>query len=213
MPPVETSQPPAETPNSTPVALETGSETVFTQTQLNAIVAAARREERAKASRAVTPMQESPTAPAQAQAQSGTTDVVAQLQQRIDNMEMRGRFDKALLGQSVSEAQADVLFDLYRSKADRPADTRDWLTSTMGVLGIGKQTTPQTTVVPKAAPADSIPRAVDLATAGNNIINMNSLTSEQSRDPKLVREIIEHNARVKNRTLGAPPPPRRPGQK
>jgi hypothetical protein len=186
------------------------SEPVIPQSKVNALIAQARREGREQASRQTA----AGSPPANAQAQAPASDVngqLAELQNKIATMEQRSRFDRSLIGKSVTPSQADKLFTLYA--AERPESAEEWVATTMDMFGMGKQQQPTAQdAKPVAAPKDAIPKPVDIATI-NGFVPIGSLSPEQSRDPKLIVEAFKRNWDLQHKAQGIPPPPRVPTRK
>jgi hypothetical protein len=136
---------PVEQPSET---APTGTaEKLLPQSQVNALIAQARREGAASAAKktpspAATP---TPTAPVVA------PDPVAALTAEIQEIKLRGTFDRLAIKAGIDDATADDLFDLF--KAQRPADPHAWIGEKAQRFGLGRKPAPSTTTVSTQASA------------------------------------------------------------
>lgn len=160
----------------------TSSEKTFTQSEVNAMMAAR---------------------VARVRAPESNQDTIAALTARLDEQELERKFDKSLIGMPVNQAQADRLFRLY--KADKPADINAWLADTMSAFGLAK---PVAATIAAVAPTDSVPRTAMLQTE-NGITDLRTLTMDQVTrlGPKGLREILERTLASAPSNQFAPPRP------
>jgi hypothetical protein len=152
---------PVEQPSDTAPTGTT--EKLLPQSQVNALIAQARREGAASATKKVAPAPAAPSNPAPV-APASAPDQIASMAARLEEMEMRGRFDRIAIKAGLDDSQADDMFVLF--KAQRPQDPQAWLGEKSKVFGIGPRpasTTPisATTTAPTSAqpaPAATAPK-------------------------------------------------------
>lgn len=180
----------------------------LTTAELNARMAAARRSGIESATRKAEPVSQ-PVAqvPAQAQPASDVSAVLA----RMEAMEARNAFDRALLGRNVSAEDADLLHDIYQAK--KPTDLRAWMDQTIARFGFAKQPPASNPPnAPAAAPSNADPVPFDIESA-QGFISPTQLSPAQLKDGKFLRRVNEHNMAVTRSKTGAPPRRAVPGQK
>lgn len=194
-------------PDNAPATDSAADETVtMTKAQYNSAMAAARRS--GETTRRAEPASQ-PVAPAPAQAQQAS-DVSAVLA-RMEAMEARNAFDRALLGRNVSAEDADLLHDIYQAK--KPTDLRAWMDQTIARFGFAKQPPASNPPnAPAAAPSNADPVPFDIESA-QGFISPTQLSPAQLKDGKFLRRVNEHNMAVTRSKTGAPPRRAVPGQK
>ena len=180
----------------------------ISKSKYNSDMAASRRSGIESATRRAEPASQ-PVAPAPAQAQQ-TSDVSAVLA-RMEAMEARNAFDRALLGRNVSADDADLLHDIYQAK--KPTDLRAWMDQTIARFGFAKQPPASNPPnAPAAAPSNAEPVPFDIESA-QGFISPTQLSPAQLKDGKFLRRVNEHNMAVTRSKTGAPPRRAIPGQK
>ena len=179
-------------------------EKLLSQTQVNALIASARREGRESAGR------ETPK-PAAPKGEAGSMEL------RLEEMEMRRTFDRRASKLGLDDEASDDLFDLY--KAQRPSDLGAWFDgkaarfTSKGTVSqppsILNQPNAEAAKPPAAAPSTSQPAAVNPITTGG-LVDIFNLTPEQfaTFTPLQLREQHEKNVASARSRAGAPPPPR-----
>lgn len=114
-------------------------EKLLPQSEVNRLVANARREgyERAQKKPTAAPVATAPSpTPAQAPPAAPADSV---LLARIEEMELRGKFDRAAIKAGIDDEAADDWFDLF--KAQRPPDPAAWIADKQRKFGIGRSST------------------------------------------------------------------------
>lgn len=198
---IETTQ--AEITNVDTVAVETVTMTVA---ELNARMAASRRSGEQSATRKADPAPQ-PVHAAQANVQP--RDSIAEMQVRLDAMEQRNAFDRALIGRSISAENVALLHELYT--AQKPTDLHGWIDPTIARFGFAKPVVQQPGQ-PAAAPSNVVPVQFDVMRA-SGFISSGQLSPEQIANPVVLRQVHEHNKNLSQRAAGAPPRREIPGRK
>ena len=162
-PVTETSpEPVADQQPETPPAAGS-SEKLLPQSEVNRLVANARREgfERATKKPATAPAPSTPVAPA-----ATGNDALAQMQSQIEEMGMRLKFTPLAIKAGLDDSQAEDMFDLF--KLQRPQDPAGWLSDKAQRFGMGRKSeapTPQPQPIPTPAPATAKPNISDRGSA------------------------------------------------
>lgn len=185
----------------TPAVAPTEETVTLTTAQLNARMAAARRDGQESAIRS-----KAPATP------SGKPDVSA-LERQVEELKARQAFDRHTLGVVQDLAVADQLFKLYQ--VDKPESPSEWVKSMSSMFGIKRAETasPIATqskepAAPAFAPADSTARRVDVLSVGG-VVDPGAITPEQraTMTPKDVRDMYEKAGAAARGRSGAPPRP------
>lgn len=190
---VTTTPPDVETPLAIAEA-----EAMIPQSKVNALIAAARREGESRATKKAPDVES-----------LSLQDQMASIKAELATEQHLRKFDRGMLGQGFTPKQADTLYRLF--VVDKPTDVQEWLAQTVESLGIqnGSQAQTQSREI-KAAPPDSIPKTVEFAHFEKGKIPINSLSKEQSRDPKFIRQTFTDRWELERQNSGAPRPPKKP---
>jgi hypothetical protein len=201
-----------------------GSEKMLPQSQVNALVAAARREGAEKAQREsqqsqVTTQQPKPSAPKSAD------DRLSALEAELEATKQRGAFDKHAAKLGIADDLAEDLFEL--AKTQRPQDLGTWLATKAERFGAKPapaastsiSTTASTTVTATEKPVTPPPAApgapvkVDgLTNAGITDIFRLSDTQISQLGPSGLRKEFEKIVELGHAQSGAPQRPKLPGR-
>lgn len=195
-----------------------GSEKMLPQSQVNALIASARREGREAAQREL--QQQVTTGalstPKQTAAPKSESDRLAALEAELAETKQRSVFDKHAVRLGVPDDLAEDLFAL--SKVQRPDNVGEWLEGKAARFG----TKPAPTTPNQAAPveqpkppatAPSAPTKVDPLTSGG-LIDIWNLSDQQLNQlgPSGVRAAYEQALKIGQQQQGAPTRPRVPGR-
>lgn len=134
-PQIEPGTEPVEQPSDT---APTGGEKSLPQSQVNALIAKARREGYESAAKRLQPPTQTPAAmPAPVAPTNGDPlAALAAMQTRLDEMEMRTRYVPLAVRAGWDDAQTEDMFDLYRTQ--RPQDTASWIQEKTQKFGLGR---------------------------------------------------------------------------
>ncbi len=173
----------------------------FTQEQVNAFVQQRLSEDRSRRPAAVAPQEPVEKA------------TKADLQSQIEEMKLRGAFDKRAGKFDLDDKASDRLFNLF--KAERPEDPTAWFSETAAQFGLKGHNvntnapTPGATAAPAPpASAPSAPAKVDPMTSSGLVDNFN--LSPQQFDqlgPAGLRTHFEKILSVGHQMQGAPRQP------
>jgi hypothetical protein len=198
---------PASTSTSAPA------EKMVPQSQVNTLIANARREGRDGALREGK------------QGQPAAQAAPLSAEARLEELELRRTFDRKAAKLGLDDEASDDLFDLY--KAQRPTDVGAWFETKAGRFAKGTvsqstTTTPNNQQLPTAEPAKPVaaapsasqPNAVTPVTTGG-LVDIYNLTPEQfaTYTPQQLREHHETNVAAAQSRAGAPPVPKAGGKR
>jgi hypothetical protein len=142
-----------------------GSEKLLPQSEVNRLIANARREGRESAlKKPVATAAQQPTTSPQVATPATGNDLIAQMQARLEEMDMRLKFVPLAAKAGMDDALTDDMFDLF--KLQRPEDPAGWIASKAQKFGIGRKSesapilspvqTTQQPAQPAAAPRPNI---------------------------------------------------------
>lgn len=169
----------ADQPTDTPPSGNT--EKLLPQSEVNRLIANARREGRESATKAQKPApapQPAVAQPAAAPAVTGN-DAITQMQARLEEMDMRLKFTPLAIKAGLDDSQAEDMFDLF--KLQRPQDPAGWLTDKAQRFGIGRK--PETaTTPPPTAQAQTTATAATAPALKPNISDRGTASPSDLRD-------------------------------
>lgn len=153
-------------------------ERLFTQDEVNAIVAKRVKETRGT---------QRQTAPSDSPKPGTKADAMAELEAykaEVESMRMRQRFDRLALKAGLDDDQADDLFELFQ--AQKPDDAAAWLEQKAKRFGFAKaNTTPpkdQTTASDKAKTGATTPPISDKGTAAPGVRDYEQISLERPNE-------------------------------
>ncbi len=213
-------QPGATTQGTSGTAPGGTSEKLLPQSQVNALVAAARREGREQAQREQQQQprpQPAAAAPRHPVANKTVRDQISELREENRVMRERSRFEREASRLGMDDAVTDKLFSLARATNVAPDNFGTWLGETATQFGIKQAPATTTTAADTAAttPAAAAPGApvrVDPLLANSGLVDIFNLTPAQltALGPSGVRAEYEKILAVAQQQQGAPPRPKLP---
>lgn len=142
--------PSTEPAEQAPTTASEGSEKLLPQSQVNALIAEARREGRESERKKLQTQTPAAAPPVTTQATDPVATIAA-LQSRLDEMEMRTKYMPLAMRAGWDDEQTEDLFDLY--KAQRPQDLASWIQDKARKFGPSRATPTQPTTQQQAASA------------------------------------------------------------
>ncbi len=228
-PPTQPATPAAPTTTSDPgTAPGGGSEKLLPQSQVNALVAAARREGREQALRDGQQAPQPPVSqPAKPETKQTVEEQIAELRAENREIRERARFEKEASRLQINDALSNKLFTLARAEGVTVEQFGEWLGETVTQLGIkpapaptapassatpSAPATPAPASPPPAAPAAPSPHSLPTA---NGVVDLFNLTPAQLRElgPQGVRKHLDQLWAIGNQMSGAPERPKPPSQR
>lgn len=161
--PEPATEPVADQPSATPPT--DNSEKLLPQSEVNRLVANARREGRESAQKTVKPAPAAP-APQQPAPAAPAVDPLSAMQARLEEMELRLQYAPSAAKAGWDDTQSATMFDLF--KAQRPQDSADWF-SRMEQMFPGSRKTapvPATTTPISQTPATPAPAKPNISDRG-----------------------------------------------
>ncbi len=230
-PPATPPAPPAAPPTSAPGTAPGGEEKHLPQSQVNALVAQARREGREQALREAQAPQPPAAPPPSAKPETKKTveEQIADLRADAREDRERARFERELVRfPQVNEALTNRLFRLARAEGVAAENFGTWIAEAVTQFGFQSAPAPATppassatpsapsTTTPAAPPpaAPAAPSPHSLPTA-NGVVDLFNLTPAQLRElgPQGVRKNLEQLWAIGNQMSGAPERPKPPSQR
>lgn len=196
-------------------------EKLLPQSQVNALVAAARREGKEQAQRDAQQVTQQQAKKPEPSKSSDPSDRLAALEAELAETRQRSVFDKHAARLGLSDDLSEDLFEL--SKSQRPENVGEWLASKAERFNLKPAPAPSTAsaaTTPTAAPSEpakppaaapSAPSKVDPLT-GSGLVDIWNLSEAQlvQLGPAGVRAEFEKILGVARQQQGAPPRPKLP---